>query len=136
MLISIANAEKGQYIDFISLNYYSRGATRCFQDTTLSDVPKNDLGWEIYPEGLIEEARRCYALLPLPIVVSENGSCDNEDLFRPRYIYDHLLLMTKSELPFEAYITGVFSTISNGRSASWRFGLVHCDYETQKRTLK
>jgi len=82
---NLAKAEKGRYIDFIALNYYSRGATRFFQDTTLSDVPKNDLGWEIYPKGLIEEARRCYAHLPLPIVISENGCCDNEDLFVRRY---------------------------------------------------
>lgn len=134
---NLAKAEKGRYIDFIALNYYSRGATRFFQDTTLSDVPKNDLGWEIYPKGLIEEARRCYAHLPLPIVISENGCCDNEDLFRPRYIYDHLLLMTDSELPFEAYYHWCF--LDNFEWAVGelaRFGLVHCDYETQKRTLK
>ena len=87
--------------------------------------------------GLIECAQTCYNCLPLPIVISENGTCDNKDEFRCRYIYDHLKLISESPLPFEAYYHWCF--IDNfewkeGESA--RFGLVHCNYETQERTIK
>lgn len=134
---NILKIEKKQYADFISINYYSRQAVRGFAYKPFTGTPKNDLGWDIYPQGLIECAKTCYDYVPMPIVVSENGTCDNRDRFRSRYIYDHLKAISESALPFEAYYHWCF--IDNfewkeGEAA--RFGLVYCDYETQKRTVK
>ncbi|UTD13876.1 glycoside hydrolase family 1 protein [Treponema denticola] len=134
---NILNIKKKNYVDFIAINYYSRQAVRGFSYKAFENTPKNDLGWDIYPLGLIECAQTCYNCLPLPIVISENGTCDNKDEFRCRYIYDHLKLISESPLPFEAYYHWCF--IDNfewkeGESA--RFGLVHCNYETQERTIK
>ena len=133
----IEGGKKKQYIDFIAINYYSRQAVKGFGYKPFADKPKNDLGWEIYPQGLIECAKTCYACLPLPIVISENGTCDNTDAFRSRYIYEHIKKIAESKLPFEGYYHWCFIDNFEWREGeSARFGLVHCNYETQERTVK
>lgn len=134
---NILHIKKKQYIDFIAINYYSRQAVKGFWYKPFADKPKNDLGWEIYPQGLIECAKTCYACLPLPIVISENGTCDNTDAFRSRYIYEHIKKIAESKLPFEGYYHWCFIDNFEWREGeSARFGLVHCNYETQERTVK
>ena len=44
---------EGPYADFLGLNYYARTATSGLGDGTLPNVPVNDLGWEIYPAGIV-----------------------------------------------------------------------------------
>lgn len=127
----------GVYVDFHGLNYYSRHAVAGFCDGFLDDCPKNDLGWEIYPDGIVQCARMLHALVPLPIYVTENGTCDNEDAFRSRYIFEHLQRVCESELPIERYyhwcFLDNFEWIEGERA---RFGLVRVDYDTQMRTIK
>ncbi len=128
---------EGKYLDTISVNYYSRGIVQNFNDKVKKGVPKSDLGWEINPQGLIECAKRCYEIMPLPIMVTENGTCDNQDDFRPRYIYDHLKAINDSDLPFTHYYYWCFLDNFEWKEGELpRFGLIHCDYETQKRTIK
>lgn len=128
---------RGQYIDFIAINYYTRDILSRFKITVKEGAPINDLGWEIYPAGLIACAQKCYDCLPLDIVITENGTCDNEDTFRAEYIDQHLAAIAASVLPIRAYYHWCF--IDNFEWAEGeipRFGLVHCDYETQTRTVK
>lgn len=135
--LNIRHIEKGQYIDFIGLNYYTRGLVDRFKDTVKQDTYKNDLGWEIYPEGLIKSLENMYSIIQLPIRITENGTCDNEDSFRPLYIYEHLTAITNSNLPITHYYHWCFVDNFEWKEGETpRFGLVHCDYETQKRTLK
>lgn len=134
---NIAGVTPKPYIDFIALNYYTRQAVHGFQYAPFEQTPHNDLGWEIYPDGLIESAKTCYECLPRPIVVSENGTCDNDDRFRARYIFEHLQKILNSDLPFETYCHWCFIDNFEWREGeSARFGLVHCNYETQERTIK
>lgn len=129
--------ERGEYCDFISINYYSRSTVSGFKDGVRKDAPKNDLGWEIYPEGIIRCAEELYSQLKRPIYISENGTCDNTDAFRSRYVYDHLKAISESNLPFERYYHWCFCDNFEwleGESA--KFGLVHVNYETQMRTIK
>lgn len=129
--------KRGEYIDFIGLNYYTRSTVSRFDDGVRAGAPKNDLGWEIYPEGLIRCAESLYRLLPRPIYVTENGTCDNRDAFRCRYLYDHLKVISEAALPIERYYHWCFCDNfewTEGESA--RFGLVHVDYPTQRRTVK
>lgn len=129
--------EPGEYIDFIALNYYTRTTVFRFGDGVKKEAPKNDLGWEIYPEGIIRCAERLYDVLKRPIYITENGTCDNKDIFRCRYIYDHLKKLCESELPVERYYHWCFCDNFEwleGESA--RFGLVYVDYNTQTRTIK
>lgn len=128
---------RGKYCDFIAVNYYTRTAVSGFRDGTRRDAPKNDLGWEIYPEGIIRCTEKMYKLVKRPIYITENGTCDNNDTFRCRYIYDHLEALSRSKLPVERYYHWCFCDNFewlDGESA--RFGLVYTEYETQKRTVK
>ncbi|HHW21514.1 MAG TPA: glycoside hydrolase family 1 protein [Clostridiaceae bacterium] len=131
------HVKPGEYCDFIALNYYTRTTVYRFGDGVKKDAPKNDLGWEVYPQGIIRCAEKLYNVLKRPIYITENGTCDNKDIFRCRYIYDHLKTLCSSELPIERYYHWCFCDNFEwleGESA--RFGLVYVDYETQARTIK
>ena len=128
---------RGKYYDFIGLNYYSRSTVSKLADGVRADCRKNDLGWEIYHEGLIELANKLSAEYGASVFVTENGTCDNSDSFRPLFIYDQLKLISETENDITRYYH--WSFIDNfewkeGESA--RFGIVHVDYETHKRTVK
>ncbi|MDR1800780.1 MAG: family 1 glycosylhydrolase [Lachnospiraceae bacterium] len=136
-LRNLCHLKKGEYIDFIAVNYYTRSTVSSLADGTREDAPKNDLGWEIYPQGIEEVSKKLYEILPMEIYITENGTCDNNDSFRSRYICDHLRVISESALPFTRYYHWCFCDNFEwleGESA--RFGIVHIDYETQKRTIK
>jgi beta-glucosidase len=128
---------RGLYCDFHAVNYYSRTAAAGFSADFLKGVPVNDLGWEIYPDGIVHCANELYALAKLPIYITENGTCDNTDAFRSRYIYEHLKALTESSLPVERYYHWCFTdNFEWTEGISARFGIVHVDYDTQIRTIK
>ncbi len=131
--------KRGRYYDFIGINYYSRSTVSGIGDGVREDCFKNDLGWEIYHEGLIilagklsEKYGREY-----PVYVTENGTCDNDDSFRARFIYDQLKLISETDNRIERYYHWSFTDNFEWREGeSARFGIVHCDYATQTRTVK
>ena len=127
----------GRYCDFHGVNYYTRSTVSGPADGTAENCATNDLGWEIYPQGIVQVCQKLHDLLPRPIYITENGTCDNADRFRARYIAEHLQALSESDLPIERYYHWCFCDNwewIEGTSA--RFGLVHVDYETQKRTIK
>jgi len=99
----IKSLKQGNYYDFIGLNYYSRSTVSNFGDGVGKNVPVNDLGWEIYPKGILQCAEKLYKKQPAPIYITENGTCDNNDSFRSRYIYEHLKELCESDLPIQKY---------------------------------
>jgi len=128
--------EKGKYYDFIGINYYSRSTCSGFKDGVKENCPKNDLGWEIYPEGLRENCLEYFNEYKAPIYITENGTCDNNDEFRCRYLYDHFKVIADLDFVERYYhwcFTDNFEWLE-GESA--RFGLVHTNYKTQNRTIK
>ncbi len=132
-----AGVRPGRYYDFQGVNYYTRSTVRSIGDGVATDVDVNDLGWEIYPAGLIEVCRWVHAAYPAPIYITENGTCDNTDAFRSRYLYEHLAQIAASDLPIERYYHWCFTDNwewVEGEAA--RFGLVHTDFESQQRTVK
>ena len=136
-LKNLNRVTKGLYCDFIAVNYYSRSTVSGLKDGVRKDAPVNDLGWEIYPQGIVECAQKLYAIHPLPIYITENGTCDNSDAFRCRYLYDHLKVLCESSLPVERYYHWCFcDNFEWAEGESARFGIVHIDYQTQKRTVK
>ena len=127
----------GRYYDFQGVNYYSRSTVRSIGDGVADGVPVNDLGWEIYPAGIIEVCRWIHEAYPSPIYITENGTCDNSESFRSRYLYDHLSQIAASELPIQRYYHWCFT--DNWEWAEGevpKFGLVGLDYQTQERTIK
>lgn len=129
--------KKGDYCDYFGINYYTRSAMRGFENTYLPGNPVNDLGWELYPEGIKLLSERFYKRYNKPIWITENGTCDHADAFRAQYLYDHLKALSQTNAPVERYyhwtLMDNFEWLE-GESA--RFGLVKVDYETQKRTMR
>ena len=128
---------KGEYTDFIGLNYYTRSTVSKIGDGVRPNSPRNDLDWEIYPQGLEECAARLYAVLPRPIWVTENGTCDNNDRFRCKYLYEHLQVLSRSKLPFARYYHWCFcDNLEWIEGNSAKFGLVSVDPVSRERTVK
>ena len=73
-IAKIPGVTPGSYCDFIAVNYYTRSTISGFNNGTAKGAAVNDLGWEIYPEGIVEVAREAYAISPLPIYITENGT--------------------------------------------------------------
>lgn len=134
---NILNVKKGVYSDFISFNYYSQGYVKGLWEHELKESFVNDLGWNIYPKGIVECAQQLYVLFPKEIIVSENGTCDKQDQFRCKFIYDHLKEMMESKLPFTHYYHWCFVDNFEWKEGHIpKFGLVENDLETQSRTIK
>ena len=86
----------------------------------------------------MECCRKLHDLLPaLPIYITENGTADNHDAFRRRYLFEHLKVLAESGLPVTRYYHWCFvDNLERLEGFTARFGLVHFDTETHKRTIK
>jgi beta-glucosidase len=147
----------GQPIDWLGVNYYTRHILADTPGTpwpSLRDVPgplpKTQMGWEMYPEGLhgfLTRMARDY-VGDTPIYVTENGMANADELLngavqdavREDYLFAHLDA-TKRAIADGANVKGFFywSLLDNYEWAEGyakRFGLVHVDFETLKRTPK
>jgi len=139
---------KGTFCDFLGLNYYTRDMisftwkpSRVFADIAVkAGAELNDMGWEIYPEGLYILCKKYYELYGLPIFITENGICDHRDAKRARFIYEHLKMVKK--LREEGVDVRRYYHWSLLDNFEWefgltpRFGLIEVDYSTQKRTIR
>jgi beta-glucosidase len=135
-------------LDWAGINYYSRGlytwdATRpAFPIKQVKGpLPTNDLGWEIYPKGLTDLlVRVSKEYTKLPLYVTENGMSETNDERRVQFYDDHLKAVLEAQKQ-GADVRGYFawSLLDNYEWAegySSRFGIVHVDYPTQRRTPK
>jgi beta-glucosidase len=135
-----AGIHEGRYYDALGINYYSRSWVSKVGDGTRPGADVNDLGWEIYPEGLARVARWAYDRWPAPLWVTENGTCDNTERFRSQFLHDHLEVLAAARgagLPFERYYHWCF--VDNWEWAEGevpKFGIVALDHQTQERTVK
>ncbi|MDD5130013.1 MAG: glycoside hydrolase family 1 protein [Candidatus Omnitrophica bacterium] len=137
-------------LDYIGVNYYSRnlvdvnnwGIRGLLSQTCQFNhhpLPKNSLGWDIYPEGLFKllMALKKYKL---PVLITENGICTEDDNLRWDYIYRHLLQLHRAIAGGVEVLGYIYwSLIDNfewDKGFSPRFGLVHIDYQNQKRSVK
>ena len=115
-----------------------------------SGHPKTEMDWEVQPEGLAELLVSLSREYPgLPLYVTENGAAypdtlteDGEirDTDRIAFLDGHLRAC-HSALEQGADLRGYFCwTLLDNLEWAWgyakRFGIVHVDFETQKRTLK
>ena len=144
-------------IDFLGVNYYF--PQRVFaapQDGPLglhhapAPPPTTTMGWEVDPGGLhdlLVRLRRDYG--PLPVYITENGaSFDDppasegliEDPQRTSYLRGHLEALARAVadgVDVRRYC--VWSLLDNfewEHGYDKRFGIVHVDYRTQRRSLK
>jgi beta-glucosidase len=144
--------------DLLGINYYTRELVRPADDGSgpgrativRPPVPRTTMGWEPYPAGLrltLERVHREYA--PPSIIISENGAAYPDvpaadgavsDPERASYLASHVAAVADARdagVPVEGYF--VWSLLDNYEWAegySQRFGIVHVDFENQRRTIK
>jgi beta-glucosidase len=142
-------------LDWFGLNYYTRkligptGGPWPAHGEVEGPLPKTDMGWEIYPEGLhhfLHMARDYSGELPL--FVTENGMAAPDrlaagtvhDADRIAYLAAHLAACRRAiaeGVPLHGYFC--WSLLDNyewSLGYDKRFGLVHVDFETLRRTPK
>jgi beta-glucosidase len=146
-------------IDFLGINYYTRGVTR-HDDSALPLRASNvrqpgstitETAWEVHPptlSGVLRWVTEHYGRMPL--YVTENGAAFYDppsaadgridDPLRVRYLRDHLAAVWDA-IQHGADVRGYFawSLLDNfewSLGYSKRFGLVHVNYETLERTPK
>ena len=138
-------------MDFMGVNYYTRNVASSASpwNPAAAGRPITDMGWEIYPQGLTELLLRLHREYPVPpLLITENGAAfaDElrggrvEDAARTRFIAQHVSAVAdalEQGVPVAGYM--LWSLLDNFEWASGyakRFGIVHVDYATQRRTPK
>jgi beta-glucosidase len=88
--------------DYLGINYYTRdlivarlGGERPYETAAAPGHARNDLGWEIYPEGLYRLLVR-YARRGWPLFVTENGIADGRGTQRPDFLRAHLYAVDRA----------------------------------------
>ena len=146
----------GEKIDWLGINYYTRkliGRTDAAWPS-LAEVegplPKTAMGWEVYPQGLHDILMRLHEEYSgdLPLYVTENGMANYDrledgavdDPVRIDYVEQHLGAVLEA-MDKGAPVGGYFcwSLMDNyewSLGYEKRFGVVHVDFESLKRTPK
>ncbi|MEM5470159.1 GH1 family beta-glucosidase [Hoeflea sp. AS60] len=146
-----------QPLDFWGLNYYtpmrvSDDASTAFPHVATAPAvnpEKTDIGWEIEPRGLSHVVKDLYGRYTLPdFYITENGAADNtevengavSDTMRLDYLATHLSVaadLVAANYPLKGYFAwSLMDNFEWAEGYSQRFGIVHVDYATQKRTIK
>jgi beta-glucosidase len=143
--------------DFLGINYYFREVV---EDAPSGPVRarvvepppggRTGCGWEVYPEGMTELLVRVQRDYDPPVIaITESGACYEDkpepdgsvaDADRIHYLRRHIGAL-KDAADRGVRLNGYFvwSLLDNFEWASGyskRFGLVHVDFATQKRTIK
>ncbi|HVE77314.1 MAG TPA: GH1 family beta-glucosidase [Gemmatimonadaceae bacterium] len=152
-------ASLNEPFDFLGVNYYTRSVTRddpAARPVRVSRVeqPRNaytETAWEVYPQGLTDIlvwVKQRYG--DVPLYVTENGAAfydppqaagdPHADPLRVGYYRDHLRAVhdaIRQGVDVRGYFA--WSLLDNfewSLGYAKRFGIVHVDYHTQKRTPK
>jgi beta-glucosidase len=144
--------------DFLGINYYFRqvvaddpdGPAPYARQVEVPEATVTAMDWEVYPTGLAQtltSVSREYG--PERIIVAESGAAwhdqvtlagDVADKEPTEYLEQHVeacIAAVADGVPLAGYF--VWSLLDNFEWAygyDKRFGLVHVDYATQRRTLK
>ena len=147
-----------QPIDFLGINYYTRGLTKhddAAWPTRARNAPKpgtflTETGWELCPEAFTETLlwiKQRYG--DIPQYITENGAALADppvvegrvrDNARIDYLNTHLRAAhaaIKAGVDLRGYMVwSLFDNLEWSLGYSKRFGIVHVDLETLKRTPK
>ena len=145
-------------LDFLGINYYSRGIVRSSKISEEENEPRTllpndehtEMGWEVHPEALYDILGRLHFDYAIPaIYITENGAAYQDEVSsegqvvdpaRLNYIKRHLQQVHRAigmDVPVRGYF--VWSLLDNFEWAlgySKRFGLIYVDFETLQRIPK
>jgi beta-glucosidase len=147
-----------QPIDFLGVNYYTRNVTRHDANNyPLKVAPVrqhatySETGWEVFPQGLTDTllwVKQRYG--NPPVYITENGSAfydppiaegdTVDDPLRVNYQRKHLRAVhaaIQAGCDIRGYMAwSLLDNLEWSLGFSKRFGIVHVDFATQKRTPK
>lgn len=144
-----------QPIDYIYQNIYSGNyyvldpSKELKEEPFYPGYPEGNIDWlQVVPEALYYGPKYLYERYHKPIIISENGFCNNDvisldshvhDPERSDYIKRYLLELKKvsKEIPIKGYF--YWSLLDNfewNSGLKKRFGLVYIDYRNQNRIEK
>src|SRR5262249_24424400 len=139
--------------DFLGVQYYKddiRDLRAPLAERRYEFLEYTETGWPVTPLGLYEHLMMLHTRYQAPrIVITENGSAWPDtvdesamisDPLRSRYLEAHLAQIHRA-IAGGAPVDGYFYwSVMDNFEWTWgyrpRFGLVHADFETQKRTIK
>jgi beta-glucosidase len=143
-------------IDFLGVNTYTRLVHAADWRDLLSGArqvaprgPTTAMGWEIYPDCIVEALAKVREHTDLPLYITENGAAFEDlvgpggqidDVARVAYLRAHIAAARRA-INAGADLRGYFvwTLMDNfewAEGLTKRFGLIHTDYATQRRTWK
>ncbi|MBA4386751.1 MAG: beta-glucosidase [Verrucomicrobia bacterium] len=144
-----------QPLDFCGINIYSGIFVKAAPGGKDEAVPMpvgpalTTMTWLVAPESLYWGPRFFYERYKLPIVITENGmaNCDWVQLdgkvhdpqridFLARYLGEYKRAIKDGTKALGYFYWSILDNFEWGHGYKQRFGLVHVDYATGKRTLK
>ncbi|HEV8692274.1 MAG TPA: GH1 family beta-glucosidase [Ideonella sp.] len=148
-----------QPLDFLGINYYTRAIVQHDPASwPLRAAPvrqrqatHTETGWEVYPQGLTDTLTWVKARYgDLPLYVTENGSAfydppqvdgpQLDDPLRCDYLRGHLIAAHAARaagVDLRGYFAwSLLDNLEWAHGFSKRFGLIHVDHATQRRTPK
>ena len=138
-----------QPIDFIGLNVYQPSNHMLPGNKVPEDAKKTALGWLVDGRCLYWTIRHYYERYHLPVMVTENGMADHTPVAPDGAVHDadrcdflrEFLGNVKQAVAEGIPVLGYqhWSVMDNFEWCEGyepRFGLIHVDYATQKRTIK
>jgi beta-glucosidase len=148
-----------QPIDFLGINYYTRSVTRFDErawpvraaPVRQKQATYTETGWEVFAQGLIDTLALVKSRYgDIPLYITENGAAFFDppvaegnrvrDPLRVDYLRKHLTAVhtaIQQGIDVRGYM--VWSLLDNlewSLGFAKRFGIVHVDFESQKRTPK
>ncbi|HEY4675110.1 MAG TPA: beta-galactosidase BgaS [Candidatus Bathyarchaeia archaeon] len=156
-----------QRLDWLGVNYYTRFVVKgrlsvlakifagisaipevvknygfsCQPNAKSADgLETSDLGWEMYPEGLLESLNDM-KVYGKPLYVTENGIADEKDALRASFITEHLKVLERAVNEEKIDVRGYFHWALTDnyewqRGFGPKFGLCSVDPETKSRKTR
>lgn len=142
----VQKSVKARSLDFIGVNYYnahfvyfSLKSPLWGQEEERKDLKRNMMGRHIYPEGFY----RCLLDLKkfnLPVIVTENGTCVQEDDDYWEFLKGHLEALSRAirdGVQVKGYIWwSLMDNFEWDEGFSKPFGLARVDFQSFERTVR
>lgn len=125
---------KGEYFDYLGINYYTTNVVKRMTNTFPDNRSYNDLGWAITPDNFRKALLRFHKLFNKDVYITENGTPDKVDAFRPQYIRDHLYALSDLEFVKRYYYWTFMDNFEWKEGQGPCFGIVEYHYEDKTYT--
>ncbi|MBN1131141.1 MAG: beta-glucosidase [Chitinispirillaceae bacterium] len=144
-----------QPLDFFGINIYQGIGVRAGRGGVPETVPHEPghpmtaMGWAVTPRALYWGPKYYHERYRLPIVITENGMANNDWVqadgkvrdpqridFMKRYLAEYARAIRDGVDGRGYFYWSIMDNFEWAEGYAKRFGLVHVDYETQRRTVK